>query len=339
MRRPRCGLGSARLFSFYNELLERRGRLVAAATAAPGALPFALADLASRFGAAAVHRLAPLEEAEQAEALARRARHRGLELPEETLTFLTRRAPRDFAALCRLLDELDLESLAAQRRLTVPFVRERWRSGAESPRGAARSAASTRRRLRGPASVIATLSAQRDHQHLRHASASRAERQRRPRIACEVFRASSPGRQQHGRNPIAVRRPADRCADGHRELTGSREPRAGCNPARGAPRAALNRAWPPVACAIPATRAPSACASLRRHRRARACYRAHHATRAVGRAAPVVVDIASSVKDRPTISMPWCMSRQQHRRARRFLAAMRRTAGSEGSGPLAVERA
>jgi DnaA family protein len=71
-----------------------------------------------------VHRLLPLDEFDQAEALRHRAEHRGLELPEETLTFLTRRAPRDFAALCRLLDELDLESLAAQRRLTVPFVRD-----------------------------------------------------------------------------------------------------------------------------------------------------------------------------------------------------------------------
>lgn len=112
------------LFTLYNELQERRGRLAAAASAAPAALPFALADLASRFGAAEVHRLAPLDEADQAEALARRARHRGLELPDETLTYLTRRAPRDFGTLCRLLDELDLESLAAQRRLTVPFVRD-----------------------------------------------------------------------------------------------------------------------------------------------------------------------------------------------------------------------
>jgi DnaA family protein len=47
------------------------------------------------------------------------------------LTFLTRRAPRDFAALCRLLDELDLESLAAQRRLTVPFVRD-WLARGEN---------------------------------------------------------------------------------------------------------------------------------------------------------------------------------------------------------------
>lgn len=118
------------LFTFYNELLERRGRLVCAASQAPAALSFGLRDLASRFAAATVHRLQPLGEADQADALRRRARHRGLELPDETLTFLTRRAPRDFASLCRLLDELDTESLAAQRRLTVPFVRD-WllRSG------------------------------------------------------------------------------------------------------------------------------------------------------------------------------------------------------------------
>jgi DnaA family protein len=119
------------LFTFYNELLERQGRLVASAHSAPAALPFGLPDLASRFGAAEVHRLLPLDEFDQSEALRRRAHHRGLELPEETLTYLTRRAPRDFAALCRLLDELDLESLAAQRRLTVPFVRE-WLARGEA---------------------------------------------------------------------------------------------------------------------------------------------------------------------------------------------------------------
>jgi DnaA family protein len=112
------------LFTFYNELLERQGRLAAAAAAAPGAMPFGLPDLASRFAAARVYRLLPLDETDQAAALRRRAAYRGLDLPEETLVFLTRRAPRDFAALCRLLYELDLESLAAQRRLTVPFVRD-----------------------------------------------------------------------------------------------------------------------------------------------------------------------------------------------------------------------
>ncbi len=68
--------------------------------------------------------LEPLAEPEQAARAAARAERRGLELPDETLGFLTRRAPRDFATLCRMLDALDTESLAAQRRLTVPFVRD-----------------------------------------------------------------------------------------------------------------------------------------------------------------------------------------------------------------------
>jgi DnaA family protein len=112
------------LFNLWNELAAERGRLVLAALTPPASVAFALPDLASRLAASQVHRLQPLAEADQAEALLRRGRHRGLELPPETLGYLRRRAPRDFAALCRLLDELDTESLAAQRRLTVPFVRD-----------------------------------------------------------------------------------------------------------------------------------------------------------------------------------------------------------------------
>lgn len=119
------------LFSLWNGLAEHGGRLVLAAAAAPAAIPFGLPDLASRLASSQVHRLQPLAEREQGEALVQRARHRGLELPPETLQYLTRRAPRDFASLCRLLDALDIESLAAQRRLTVPFVRD-WLARAGS---------------------------------------------------------------------------------------------------------------------------------------------------------------------------------------------------------------
>jgi DnaA-homolog protein len=119
------------LFRLYNGLAEQGGGLAAAATQAPAALGLGLADLASRLGASVAHRLRPLAEAELGDALRRRAAHRGLELPEETLAYLKRRAPRDFAALCRLLDALDIESLAAQRRLTVPFVRDWLARGGE----------------------------------------------------------------------------------------------------------------------------------------------------------------------------------------------------------------
>lgn len=112
------------LFTLYNGIAERGGSLAFAATAAPAATAIRLPDLASRLAASEVHRLEPLAEAQQAAALQDRAVRRGLELPDETLAFLTRRAPRDFATLCRMLDALDTESLAAQRRLTVPFVRD-----------------------------------------------------------------------------------------------------------------------------------------------------------------------------------------------------------------------
>jgi len=120
----------AALFTLYNGLAEQRARLAIAAAASPAATAVRLPDLASRLAASEVHRIEPLAEPLQPDALRRRAERRGLELPDETLAFLTRRAPRDFATLCRMLDALDTESLAAQRRLTVPFVRDWLARGA-----------------------------------------------------------------------------------------------------------------------------------------------------------------------------------------------------------------
>ena len=51
-------------------------------------------------------------------------RQRGLELPAETLDYLMKRMPRDLRSLFDILDELDEASLVAQRRLTVPFIRD-----------------------------------------------------------------------------------------------------------------------------------------------------------------------------------------------------------------------
>jgi DnaA family protein len=58
------------------------------------------------------------------QALRLRASQRGLELPDDTARFLLNRSRRDMTSLYRLLDTLDTEALIAQRRLTIPFVRE-----------------------------------------------------------------------------------------------------------------------------------------------------------------------------------------------------------------------
>ncbi len=111
------------LFRFYNAMRERGGRLYAAARAVPDALDVRLPDLASRLAWGPVFRLHPLADADLARALVLRARARGLELPPEVADYLLRRCPREPAALFALLERLDEASLAAQRRLTIPFVR------------------------------------------------------------------------------------------------------------------------------------------------------------------------------------------------------------------------
>lgn len=112
------------LFATYRRVEERGGRIMAAAATPPAALAWSLPDIGSRFAAAEVFQLRPLDEAGCAEALRRRAGARGLELPEDTARYLLRRMPRDMRSLGRLLDDIDVAALSAQRRLTVPFVRE-----------------------------------------------------------------------------------------------------------------------------------------------------------------------------------------------------------------------
>ena len=112
------------LFTLVREAAERGMALVLAAQSPPALIEWALADLGSRCAAAAVFQLRALDEAEQQAALRLRARLRGLELPDDTLRWLQRRFPRDMRRLYELLDTLDEAALAAQRRLTVPFIRE-----------------------------------------------------------------------------------------------------------------------------------------------------------------------------------------------------------------------
>jgi DnaA family protein len=109
------------LFNLYRELDEQGAALMFAAGRPPRALPFALPDLASRCAHALLLSLAPLGEQDMGRAL---QKHAALDLPEETAQYLLRRMPRDMVRLGSLLESLDVAALEAQRRLTIPFVRE-----------------------------------------------------------------------------------------------------------------------------------------------------------------------------------------------------------------------
>jgi len=111
------------LFNLINAARVSGTRLALAARRAPGDLEVGLPDLASRLAWGPVVRLAPLDDADKERALAARAADLGLDLPPAVATYLVRHDRRSLDALLARLDELDRASLAAGRRLTVPFVR------------------------------------------------------------------------------------------------------------------------------------------------------------------------------------------------------------------------
>lgn len=112
------------VFGLHQRLDEQQARLIVAGTTMPAASGIRLADLRSRLAGGLVLSLQSLDEEEQIGALQLRAQLRGFDLPLDAAQYLLRRLPRDMASLYEFLDQLDEASLAAQRRLTVPFVRE-----------------------------------------------------------------------------------------------------------------------------------------------------------------------------------------------------------------------
>lgn len=112
------------LFGLYNAIHEQQRGLLFTALSPPGSLAWKLVDLGSRLSSGLILHLRPLGESEQIAALTLHAKVRGLELPEETSSYLMKRFPRDLRSLCTLLDTLDVASLTAQRRLTVPFIKQ-----------------------------------------------------------------------------------------------------------------------------------------------------------------------------------------------------------------------
>lgn len=112
------------LFGLFERLRAEGGTLLAAATAAPPQLGIRLPDLVTRLGWGPVFHLEALDDAEKLATITLRARNRGLELADDVARYILARFPRDMDSLFALLDRLDRQSLARQRRITIPFLKE-----------------------------------------------------------------------------------------------------------------------------------------------------------------------------------------------------------------------
>jgi len=112
------------LLSLSDGLRARGARLLAADANLPRDIGLSLPDLASRLAWGGAIATAELDTPDKLALLTRRAAQRGMDLPEGTARWLLRHGDADVPALMRVLDTLDHASLAAHRRLTVPFVKQ-----------------------------------------------------------------------------------------------------------------------------------------------------------------------------------------------------------------------
>ena len=113
------------LFALYNRLTDAgKARLVISASRSTSAIDCALPDLRSRLQSSASFHLKKLDDDGRQHALQTHAAQRGLLLEEDVAQFMVQRLSRDMHQLMAALDSLDSESIAQQRRLTVPFVKQ-----------------------------------------------------------------------------------------------------------------------------------------------------------------------------------------------------------------------
>jgi DnaA family protein len=111
------------LFALINAARERGQGVLAAGDKPPAALALR-EDLRTRLAWGLVYELHPLgDEAKRAHLTALAAR-RGLALAPEVAAYLLTHLPRDFASLNNVMEALDRHSLARQRGLSLPLVRE-----------------------------------------------------------------------------------------------------------------------------------------------------------------------------------------------------------------------
>ena len=111
------------LFHFYNRVRENNTQLLVSAKIPPQQLRCILKDLQSRLIWGLVLEIKKLSDENKIQALQLRAQLRGLQLSEDVAHYLIHHYSRNMRDLVSALEKLDQASLAAKRKLTIPFVK------------------------------------------------------------------------------------------------------------------------------------------------------------------------------------------------------------------------
>lgn len=113
-----------RLTLLYNEIRDNNNSIIISSTSSPKNIKIELDDLKSRLVWGQVHKIKPPNDELKIEILKRKASERSFELSESVAEFLIHRTDRDLNSLIKILDVIDHSSLAAKRKVTIPFVKK-----------------------------------------------------------------------------------------------------------------------------------------------------------------------------------------------------------------------
>lgn len=112
------------LFAFYNSHRQHNHKLLLAADCPPKFLSFELPDLKTRMAWGLTLKIQPLHDDQIIKALTFKARYLGFDLPPKVGQFLLSHYVKDLPSLWLLLEKIDRATLAAQRKLTIPFLKK-----------------------------------------------------------------------------------------------------------------------------------------------------------------------------------------------------------------------
>lgn len=111
-------------FNFFNRQRDRGHKLIVSACSAPSELAIRLPDLKTRLNWGLSLKIQPMSDDERVAALIFKADRMGFEIAPQAGRFLLTHYHRDPALLWALLEKLDKASLAAKRKLTIPFLKQ-----------------------------------------------------------------------------------------------------------------------------------------------------------------------------------------------------------------------
>jgi len=113
-----------RLTLLYNEIRDNNNSIIISSTSPPKNINIELDDLKSRLVWGQVYKINPPNDELKIEILKRKASERSFELSKSVAEFLIHRTDRDLNSLIKILDVIDHSSLAAKRKVTIPFVKK-----------------------------------------------------------------------------------------------------------------------------------------------------------------------------------------------------------------------